>query len=509
MNLINYRMGKIYFCVILSIFSFSSICSGEEYAQIHLSKGILLFSDGNFNEALDEFQKAVRSDPEDSEAQYYLGIAYSQSGDYIMAIPALKKALKLDPGLVGAHYDLGVAYFARNNYTEALKEMKEAERCQPKRAMVYFYQGYIYYMKENFSRAPFYFQKSASLDAGLSQKCHLYSGMAYLQLGQKEKAESKFKIARSIDFSTDSGLAAEKYLKRLTKEKRAAKRWEFTLSLSSQYDDNVVVQPANTTTAIERADQEDCRTFLYFTGDYRLFRRGNWDANFGYNFYQSIHFELHDYDLQEHNGLLYATHYAKIGNIPVQTGFDYTYTNCLLDEGRYLETHAFTTSFTIMEGKHLLSRVRYCFQDKDFHFSILHPEYDRDGINHGAGFSQIFLFPNQGYLRIGFFWDRDSTIGSDWDYEGGKALLDLCLPLTQRLKLILGGEYYRQNFQNTDSYFSQKRHDDEYTYTVSFDYNPLENLSISLNYLGRTHDSNIADYEYDRNIYSLKFTLNF
>jgi arylsulfatase A-like enzyme/Tfp pilus assembly protein PilF len=68
-----------------------------------------------FQEAAENFKKAIELDPSYSTAHHGLGLACMQAGSYTEAIIHLERALELQPGLDEALYNLGVAYMNKGN----------------------------------------------------------------------------------------------------------------------------------------------------------------------------------------------------------------------------------------------------------------------------------------------------------------------------------------------------------------------------------------------------------
>lgn len=60
-------------------------------------RGLALFNQGHFAEAVPHFERATRQDPEFSEAYLYLGRAYVSQSKWRAAIPPLRTAFRLAP----------------------------------------------------------------------------------------------------------------------------------------------------------------------------------------------------------------------------------------------------------------------------------------------------------------------------------------------------------------------------------------------------------------------------
>jgi len=91
---------------------------------------------GYFDEtqkAIDFFHKAIRVDPEYSEAYNSLGYAHEKLGQYDVAIPYYKKALAnlLYANPAKAFVNMGRAYYRTGRYDEAATAFKEAIKRAP------------------------------------------------------------------------------------------------------------------------------------------------------------------------------------------------------------------------------------------------------------------------------------------------------------------------------------------------------------------------------------------
>ena len=69
--------------------------------------------------------------------------------------------------------------------------------------------------------------------------------------------------------------------------------------------------------------------------------------------------------------------------------------------------------------------------------------------------------------------------------------------------------YYQQEYDNNDFFFNHSRRDEEYTYSFSIYKNLFKHFDLIFRYTRIDNGSNIDFYDYDRNIYSLTFSLRF
>jgi superkiller protein 3 len=82
-----------------------------EQAQVHLERGIQLYQQKAYAHAQAELRRALRANPDDWKAPFYVGAVQIEEKRYGMAIPYLERALTLNPTESKILNALGVTYF--------------------------------------------------------------------------------------------------------------------------------------------------------------------------------------------------------------------------------------------------------------------------------------------------------------------------------------------------------------------------------------------------------------
>jgi tetratricopeptide (TPR) repeat protein len=99
----------------------------KEWSEI----GIKALTAKQYDEAITEFKKAIKINPNYADAHNYLGLAYSKKGMLDKAISEYKKAIKIKPDYALAHLNLGVVYDNKGMVDEAISEYKIAISINP------------------------------------------------------------------------------------------------------------------------------------------------------------------------------------------------------------------------------------------------------------------------------------------------------------------------------------------------------------------------------------------
>jgi tetratricopeptide (TPR) repeat protein len=88
----------IVFLIAATIFLSSCATLGRfDPAYESFDRGLALFNQGHFADAVPHFERATQQNPEFGEAYFYLGRAYVSQSKWRAAIPPLRTAFRLSP----------------------------------------------------------------------------------------------------------------------------------------------------------------------------------------------------------------------------------------------------------------------------------------------------------------------------------------------------------------------------------------------------------------------------
>lgn len=158
-------------------------------AEAHFLSGLTHLKENRPGQALDEFKKAVRSDPKNPYAHKGLGIAHTQLRQYPEAISALRKALDLNPYYVDARNDLGTALILSGKRQEGKAELLAAfnDATNPRPEFTSYNLANAYFEERQFAEAANWFRTSLARNKSNPQ-AYLGLADALLALGRPEEA---------------------------------------------------------------------------------------------------------------------------------------------------------------------------------------------------------------------------------------------------------------------------------------------------------------------------------
>ena len=80
--------------------------------------GNALHEQGNLNEAIEAFKKAISIKPDYAEAHNNMGIVYYKHGETEAAISAYQNAINTNPNYAEAYYNIGICQQNKATWTK-------------------------------------------------------------------------------------------------------------------------------------------------------------------------------------------------------------------------------------------------------------------------------------------------------------------------------------------------------------------------------------------------------
>jgi len=199
--------------------------------RTHFTLGVLLAKQGQYSEAIHEFEAADALQPGTFEILHNLGHAYLQSGDSVKALDILNRALKLSPDSVETLYFMAQAYanqgkdldaldliakahklaprntdvivlmaslsMRQSYYEDAIPLLQEGLKVDPRRPDLLAELGECYYVSGKVDQALPIFQTLLQVDS--SSRAYAFIGVCYSHLGRFEEAEKYLQEGLKLD----------------------------------------------------------------------------------------------------------------------------------------------------------------------------------------------------------------------------------------------------------------------------------------------------------------------
>ena len=180
----------------------------RERAQILSNIGRVYLTNGLYEKAVWEYQKALGMDAELVPAYNGMGIAYTMLEKYPEAVGAQQKALKLQPDFAKAYAGLGLVYFMQNEAELALEHYQRAVSLAPDLLDAHLKIGIILLNQERYAEAVDAYRATLALAPDNAEIYHNL-GLCYAHQAKAAKGDAgQLSDAPSHEDLTSAALVA-------------------------------------------------------------------------------------------------------------------------------------------------------------------------------------------------------------------------------------------------------------------------------------------------------------
>ena len=166
----------------------------EKSWQFYYDLGMSSYQAKNYSEAIANFHRALKVNPNEPKIWNALGITYTEVKEYQKAEKSFKKALEIDPNYSEARMNLGILYMKEGKYHLARKLLEKAgnDELFPKKHIAYYYLAKVYKALGNTKKYIYYLEKAVNYNP-LYLEAQLELAEAYKEVGEYEKALKVYK----------------------------------------------------------------------------------------------------------------------------------------------------------------------------------------------------------------------------------------------------------------------------------------------------------------------------
>ena len=173
----------------------------RELSPVHSTLGLIYHGTGKQQDAVIEFEDALRLDPTNDTASRGLAASYESLGDVAKAEATYRKAIDLRPDYWGGYHELGVFYYRRGNLDKAAEEFKRVIDKVPDNVRGYSDLGGIYYLQNRYAEARKMFQDSLKIQPNY----RAYSNLGTLDFFDQKYADAANDFEQALKINDRDG----------------------------------------------------------------------------------------------------------------------------------------------------------------------------------------------------------------------------------------------------------------------------------------------------------------
>ena len=171
----------------------------REELNYYYNRGDTFFDLGKFEDAIQNYDKAIELDSNVNSACYYnRGTAYFSLGKFEDAIQDYNKAIDLNPNDDLSYNNKGNAYFSLGKFEDAIQDYNKAIDLNPNNASYYYNRGTTFANLEKFEDAIQDYNKAIDLNPN-DESVYYNRGVAFIYLNEYEKAIENLSKAIDLD----------------------------------------------------------------------------------------------------------------------------------------------------------------------------------------------------------------------------------------------------------------------------------------------------------------------
>lgn len=486
-------------------------------SDVYVDRGILAYDARQYADALQSFQEALRLNPDNIHALYYAGLTYMALEQYAGAQAVLEQARTLAPTDLDVAFQLGVAYFTQQLFDQAEPLFRQVYASQPQRQNLGYYLGFMEYRRQDYREALRFFRANVPSDESFSQLNLFYAGLSLSALGLASDARQE--VEESLRMQPLSPLTgpAERLRGVLGPAVEAERRFHLDTKLGFLYDSNVTLSANQSPDPLARASRIgqhwSSGELGYVRFQYDALRTPDWEGSIAGSVLQIIYNSIPDYDLTNLTGTASLAYQSRLWNRPAVWSATYQYDYIALDFTSYSSRNTVAPAMTLVWDAMNLSQAQLGFQVKEFYnqTTLVEKAENRDSLNYLAGIIHFFRFEaDRHFIKLGYQFDYEAAEGNNWSYLGNRFLLGLqyTLPwgdirLRNDFDIHFRAYTFPHSFLPLGNAPSIHRSDQEIVNLLTASKDFPGNITVSVEYLLDVNVSNLALYDYTRNVVSL------
>lgn len=416
------------------------------------------------------------------------------------------------------YWQSAIPYFEANDFKGAYTELERLLKARPDDPLLLRLQGVCLIELGNYDSAVKILERSVTLDPE-SIACRYYYARALACQGSLLSAIEV--LNEVIQLSPDSEYAKQSQailpeLKNLAGSVRAipdVKRWNLYANTALEYDDNVPGRAKNS--ALDTPKDSWRNTYTLY-GEYRVLDQ-KIDASplslgCGYSINGSTYHRnsFSHYDMLSQELIIYIRHSDRLWDRAYTAKLQGGFSDTMLDWEDYSNVGSLDGSFDYRWHERITAKFIVGWYKNYFENDSEFPEfYSRDGDSYKIGVENyVYCMKNRLVLGLRYIYRKEDTEGKLFVIRSN----DLTGSLNAYLpwQLHFSGSVIYQEEDYTNYTYDPKRLDDLLTFYASIE-RPIWKswLTLRINYIYNTADSNFDFAEYRKNTIGISLSANY
>ena len=180
------------------------IAANADDARLYLKRGEVRFRLHDFENAIEDFDRAIRLDSRLDDAYFGRGMALGRSGHIDEGIADLGVYIRRHPGSSLAYTKRGVRYIWKGDLEKAEKDLARAIAVDPANAEAHDDLGVVMAQRGNYPAAENHFLSTIALDPSYQKAYHNLAMVYYITNNNREALGAVDKALELIPESRDS-----------------------------------------------------------------------------------------------------------------------------------------------------------------------------------------------------------------------------------------------------------------------------------------------------------------
>jgi eukaryotic-like serine/threonine-protein kinase len=222
-----------------------------DLAAVHYVAGLIYDDEGQYEQAVADFQRAIELEPRNGDAWRRLGKTYEHNNQANLAQSAYLRAIEVQPDYFKNYRDLGAFYFTRDEYEEAATQYKKMIVLVPDLAVAHYQLATPYLDLGRYDEA----EKELKAALSIEETVFEVEGFGLLRLYQDNSREAIPYLERALEIGPKSSVL---YLNLGT----AYRRSNLLKDAREAYQNGLFLAEARLSTNPRDAFEKSCLAYL-------------------------------------------------------------------------------------------------------------------------------------------------------------------------------------------------------------------------------------------------------